>query len=288
MLTCQWLAARATSWGAVLVIGVVFAFLFLPLYSLIHEAEHRTFHGNGIVNDGVGFFLAALFPGPFTFLRACHLGHHRRNRSDAEMFDLYYPHESVWRKRLTFYGLYLGAFWATVPAATLLLLFYPRSLRTQLIQDAPTAAAMVNGVNPRYLRRIRLESLAVVGLHALLYWALGLSAGSYLVLYVLAGLSWSSQQYVTHAHSPRDAVDGAHNLKAHPLYGALLLNFNWHLAHHQHPAVPWLYLPRFDDPTRVRPGYLTAFIHFWRGPQPTAAPDETARHAARSQEPLPR
>jgi fatty acid desaturase len=288
LLTCQWLAARATTGGSVLLVGVVFAFLFLPLYSLLHEAEHGTLHGNLTVNDGVGFFLAALFPGPFTFLRACHLGHHRRNRSDAEMFDLYYPHESLWRKRVTFYLLYLGGFWATVPAATLLLLLYPRSLRGQLVQDAPAAAAMVNGVNPRYLRRIRLESLFVVGLHTLLYWALDLNAGSFVSLYALAALSWSSQQYVTHAHAPRDVVNGAHNLKAHPLYGALLLNFNWHLAHHQHPAVPWLYLPRFDDPTRLRPGYLRAFLRFWRGPQPTAAPEEKATHGARPPEPLRR
>jgi hypothetical protein len=31
--------------------------------------------------------------------------------------------------------------------------------------------------------------------------------------------------------------------------------------------VPWLYLPRHDDTTRERPGYLTAFVRFWRGPR---------------------
>jgi len=64
-------------------------------------------------------------------------------------------------------------------------------------------------------------------------------------------------------------LDGAHNLRAARFYEVLLLHFNWHLAHHQHPRVPWLYLPRYDDASRVRPGYLTAFLRFWRGPQPT-------------------
>jgi hypothetical protein len=30
--------------------------------------------------------------------------------------------------------------------------------------------------------------------------------------------------------------------------------------------VPWTELPRFDDVTRARPGYLRAFLRFWRGP----------------------
>lgn len=260
------LAGRAESWVGVLVPGGVFAFGILPLYSLLHEAEHRVFHRDSRINDGFGVLLGAFFPGSFTFLRACHLGHHRRNRSDAEVFDYLCPGDSVWGKRAYFYALYLGMFWLAVPLATVLLLVLPRAMHSQLIQDAPTAAAMVNGINPRFLRRIRLECLGIVLLHSGLAWAVG--PGVWAVLYGLAGLSWSSQQYITHAGSPLDVVNGAHNLRVNALYAGLLLNFNWHLAHHQHPRVPWLYLPRFDDPTRVRPSYLWSFIRFWRGPVP--------------------
>jgi fatty acid desaturase len=268
-LACLHLAAHQPTWWRALTAGVVFSFVFLPLYSLVHEAEHRVLHANGKINDAAGLVLAAFFPGPFNFLRACHLGHHRRNRSDAEMFDLYYPEDSLLRKRFNFYSLYLGAFWLSVPLATLLLLVYPRSMYSALVQDAPAAAAMISGVQPRYVRRIRIEAAAVVALHVVIFFALDLTWWSWLLCYGLAALNWSSQQYVTHAASPRHVLDGAHNLIAHPLYSALLLNFNWHLAHHQHPGVPWLYLPRYDDPTRVRPGYLRAFIRFWRGPRPT-------------------
>jgi fatty acid desaturase len=129
--------------------------------------------------------------------------------------------------------------------------------------------AMVNGIPEGFFGRIRLEGVGVVLLHGALVAGLGLSPGRYLLLYVLFGLNWSAQQYVTHAASPRHVLDGAHNLRAARAYEVLLLHFNWHLAHHQHPRVPWLYLPRYDDPTRERPGYLTAFLRFWRGPRPT-------------------
>ena len=268
----QCLASRQAArgaWGATLALGVAFSFLYLPLYSLLHEAEHRAFHRRRRLNDAFGVFLAAFFPGSFTFLRACHLGHHRRNRSDAEMFDLYYPTDSLVKKRAAFYALYLGGFWLTVPIATVLLVVWPRLLRSQLVQDAPGAAAMLGGIPASWLRRIRLECAAVILLHVGLVVGLGLHPLSYAVLYALYGLNWSAQQYVTHAASPRHVTNGAHNLKAHPLYAALLLNFNWHLAHHQHPGVPWIHLPRYDDHTRVRPGYLSAFIRFWRGPRLT-------------------
>jgi len=269
-LFLQWLASHVPNWQTSIALGVIFSFLFLPLYSLLHEAEHNLFHENTRVNDAFGFLLAAFFPGSFTFLRACHLGHHRRNRTDAEMFDLYYPSDNLFAKRVYFYGLYLGLFWVTVPVATLVLLLYPQLLQNKLLQDAPSSAAMINGVAPRYLQRIRLECLAAVLIHVTMFWILDLHWGCYLLLYGLYGLNWSSQQYITHADSPRHVLNGAHNLQAHPLYSTVLLNFNWHLAHHQYPNVSWMYLPRFDDQTRTRPGYLRAFIRFWRGPQPVA------------------
>lgn len=264
----QWLASRVEGTWTLLGLGVVFSFLFLPLYSLLHEAEHRVFHATPWVNESFGVLLAAFFPGPFTFLRACHLGHHRRNRSDAEMFDLYYPSDNLAWKRSYFYFLYTGGFWLAVPLALVSMLVWPRLLRSQVLKD-PSMVAMVNGIPEGFFGRIRLEGLGVVLLHGVLVWGLGLSPGRYLLLYALFGLNWSAQQYVTHAASPRHVLDGAHNLRAARAYEALLLHFNWHLAHHQHPRVPWLYLPRYDDPTRERPGYLTAFLRFWRGPRPT-------------------
>jgi hypothetical protein len=43
------------------------------------------------------------------------------------------------------------------------------------------------------------------------------------------------------------------------------------LAHHRHPNVPWIHLPRFvrrDDP---RPSFWSIYLRLWRGPTLAAA-----------------
>lgn len=266
MVGLLWATQQQTSAWGVALCAAGFALTGLPLYALMHEAMHRTLHPSVTVNDAAGFALSALFPGAFTFLRSCHLGHHRRNRTDAELFDGFYPHESAAKKRLTFYALYLGLFWLMVPLATLALLVWPQLMMAHLVQDAPPAAAMANGIPQRHIRRIRWEAAGAVALQALLIWALGLSWWAWAAAYGAYGLCWSSQNYITHAGSPRHVLNGAFNLRAHRLFSLWVLNFNWHLAHHQHPAVPWVHLPHLDDPDRARPSYLWAFIRFWRGP----------------------
>jgi fatty acid desaturase len=146
------------------------------------------------------------------------------------------------------------------------------------MQSTPPVAAMVNGVARSLVRRVRLECLAVLASQALSFWVLDLRLGSWLVLYGMHGLLWSSQNYVNHSGSPRRVADGAHNLVTHWLHERLILNFNWHLAHHQHPNVPWHLLPRFDDASRVRPGYLSNLLRFWRGPRETTEPSPRPEH----------
>ncbi len=271
-LGLQWWAARQSSYLAVVGIGVCFSLLGLTLYALMHETFHRSLSDNDRINEIFGVALSALFPGSYTMMRATHLGHHRRNRTDAELFDAYYPGESVWKKRAFFYAMYIGTFWLTVPAAMFLVIVWPSLLRARLLMDGPHTSAMIQGVPKRYFQRIRLESLGALLLQVVLFWALDLNWVSYLTLYGLYALCWSSQNYITHAFSPRDILNGAYNLRIGKLYSLLLLNFNWHLAHHQHPSVPWIHLPRLDDKTRERPHYVWAFLRFWRGPQPCTEP----------------
>lgn len=268
LLSCQWLASRSSSTVGLVLPTLAFAFLFLPAYTLLHDAEHGIFHETHWLNETFGVLLGFCFPGSFSFLRMCHLGHHRRNRSEVERFDILEPHDDVFARRAYFYFLYLGGFWAVVPLATVLLVVWPQALRTKFAPLHADADAMVKGVTDSVLRRVRLEALGAVVVQTL---GVATFGWTWVLLQAAGGLCWASQQYVTHAGSPRDALDGAHNLKAPRLYEALLLHFNWHLAHHQHPKVPWLYLPSFDDASRRRPPYFASFVRFFvRGPQPEA------------------
>ena len=58
--------------------------------------------------------LALFFPAPFHLIRQGHIGHHMRNRSDDEAFDLYFDEDKpVWRW-LYWYGIITGIFWMAV------------------------------------------------------------------------------------------------------------------------------------------------------------------------------
>ena len=87
-------AARSVQSGAgLLLVAAAFAVVMNSVYATIHEAEHRMLFSNRRVNESAGVLLAMFFPAPFHLLRQGHLGHHLRNRSDDEAFDLYFDGE---------------------------------------------------------------------------------------------------------------------------------------------------------------------------------------------------
>ena len=65
-------------------IGILFAFLGLTVYALLHEALHRHLHACQGVNDFFRTLLEVAYGGPFICLRYTHQGHHQRNRSVEE------------------------------------------------------------------------------------------------------------------------------------------------------------------------------------------------------------
>src|SRR5262245_55284245 len=110
-----WSASHVTSWYAVLGIGVVFSYVLLTNYALLHEATHGHLHSTARGNYCLGVVAGLLFPMPFSMVRHTHQGHHTHNRTDAEMFDLYYPTDNRFIKYARWYGILCGLFWPLVP-----------------------------------------------------------------------------------------------------------------------------------------------------------------------------
>src|SRR6476646_9971945 len=130
----------------------------VSVYSIIHEAEHAILFSNRRLNTLGGIVAAAFFPAPFHLLRQGHIGHHLRNRSDDEAFDLWFEGESPVWKCLQLYGILTGFYWLVVAASNVVVLLSPGLLRRRLFTfDRPTAALM-ESLNPRYLRIIQAEA----------------------------------------------------------------------------------------------------------------------------------
>ena len=258
----------ATSWPQIALLALAFALVGNSIYSIIHEAEHRMLHPNSTLNDVLGVLLALLFPAPYHLIRQGHLGHHQRNRSDDEAFDLYFDGESALLRRLQLYGIVTGAYWFVVALSNLVVALAPSALTRRHFEFNRPSAALMESLNPRYWGLIRLEGLLAILLHAAIIWGMNIPPLRYLAVYFGFGFSWSAMQYVHHFGTGRHVLRGARNLWLFKPIDRAWLNHNWHLTHHRHPTVPWIYLPQLgaaEDPNREF--LIRHYLRMWRGPR---------------------
>ena len=263
--------SRATGWWQIAALAAAFAVVGNSIYSTIHEAEHGMLLRARWANDGVGMAMALLFPAPFHLIRQGHLGHHRRNRSDDEAFDLYFDGDIPVLKWLILYGILTGCYWLIVVLSNFIMVLCAPLMQRRVFEFDRPSAAFMESLNPRYWRWIQFEGLAAIALHAAIIWGLDIPLWRYAVVYFGFGFSWSAMQYVHHYGTQRHVLRGARNLWLLAPIDALWLHHNWHLAHHEHPTVPWIYLPAIgresSDPQR---GFLVwSYLRMWRGPRHT-------------------
>ncbi len=265
MLSLFWAAGQVEHWGAIALLSGGYGVIMNSAYAMLHEAEHGILHPVRRINDAVGMVLALFFPAPFHLIRQGHLGHHIRNRSDDEAFDLYFPDENRYLKRLQLYGTLTGLFWVLIYITNAVALVYPALVVPSLNR---TTDAFVESLNPRYRRLIQLEAFAIVALHVGLIRAWHIPLGHYFALMFGFGFTWSAMQYAHHYGTERDVLKGARNLRTFRLLDLVWLNHNWHRNHHGQPTVPWIYLPVLGEATEQRGSLLQAYFKMWHGPQP--------------------
>jgi fatty acid desaturase len=265
-----WLGSHVIPWYAVILVGVAFSYLMLTNYALLHEAAHGNLQSKTRANAVLGILTGLLFPLPYHLMRTTHQNHHDHNRSDHEMFDLYYPTDNLALKRVQWYGILCGLFWPFVPLGAVVFSIWPGLLRSQMLRGAAPArgVAIADNLTPAVVRAIRLETVLIVAAFAGMFWVLELRWLNTLVLYACFSLNWSTRQYVGHAFSKRDTVEGAWNLHHYGWMSWLLLHGEWDLNHHRRPDVPWYYLPRLTPPDEPRLGYLKQYWRQWLGPRP--------------------
>jgi fatty acid desaturase len=275
-LTCLWGAAHTHVWWGVALAALVFAFSNNTIFSLHHEAVHRNLFRSLSLNEIAGTLFAAFFPTIFTIQRVSHLGHHRRNRSDQELYDYYLPHQSWLLKSYWIYCLLTGFYWAIIPAAGLVYVAWPWTFRAAWFQQGPARwwgfEPFVRDIAEEPIGRVWREGVFTLAFQIALFVLLDLNFLAWLVCYWAFGINWSSVQYADHAESPRDVIEGSWNLKFLAPTQAVFLNYNLHLAHHREPGVPWIHLPkrvRREDPN---PSFWKIYLRLWRGAKPAPPP----------------
>ena len=270
LFSCFYAAAHVSRWWQLALLALGFAVLMNAVYAVIHEAQHGMLLPNARANDLAGALMSVFFPAPFHLVRQGHIGHHLRNRSDDEAFDLYFDGDHVVWKYLQLYGILTGCFYVVVVLSNVVAVFFPFVMRRQFVEFDRPSAAFMDALNPKYARLIAVEGIVTVAAHVAIVLSFGIPVLNYLALYAAFGFVWSAMQYVHHYGTERDVVKGARNLWIWGPLDRLWLNHNWHQTHHQHPTVPWTYLPglgRVENPER---GFLPwAYLKMWRGPRRT-------------------
>lgn len=277
---CLWLASHSASWWVIALAAIAFSFTNNTLFSLHHEAVHGHFHESPHVNEWAGRFLAATFPTIFSIQRVSHLGHHRRNRSDEELYDSYLPHQSWALKTYWLYCLLTGFYWAIIPVAALVYVIWPWNFRATWFQKGPATwwgfRPFVQDIARQPIGPVWREGLLTLAVQLALFFGLGLTVTGGLACYWAFGINWSSVQYTDHADTPRHVTEGAWNLRFTKLSQALFLNYNFHLVHHRDPSIPWQQLPRHVRVGDANPSFWPIYARLWLGAKP-ARPLEMER-----------
>ncbi len=264
-----WLASRLDIvWS--IPIGVVFSFVLLTNYALMHEAVHHVLNTSPRINYILGVLCHSLFPKSFTMFEIAHRMHHRGNRTDHELFDYYYPDESKTLKSVRWYGILTGVYYPLVPLGNLLMALVPSLFRTRLFTSSPFSNILFDEFKGRVITKIRLEVVFMVTLWIVMWYALSLHWQSVLILYACFGFNWATRQYVTHAWTPRDVIEGAANLHVSRVTGWILLNGQWDHAHHKFPFLPWTELKNPIYHTTPQGSYFKRWLSLWKGMRPNS------------------
>jgi fatty acid desaturase len=274
----------------VLVTAIAIAALGTPTHwALIHETIHGVLLPNRTANERLARVLAILFGVPFRAVRFAHLRHHRYNRTPWGREEVYDPADrsafsayALHYLRITF-GLYLGEL------ALSLLCWLPRPiLRRHLHALCPDTSDGTPGMrvvadrevlSASALLQIRVDAILAVALYGGAFFLYGTRWPILAALLVVRGFISSQLDHAPHHGTPLERRDHALNLAAPRWLQHVLLNFNFHRAHHRHPHLPWRSLPSLADSEPGDISLARAVLRQWRGPIALPGRDKRASDA---------
>lgn len=236
-----WLLPQSPWWALTLLPGIAFN---NPLWSLIHETIHGSFHPDPRINRAAGRLLSIAFGSPWRVLQSGHLLHHNVNRTELEQQEVYDPARTpravctVGYYYQLFFGLYLSELLS--PIAFYLPQRWLHAARRRFLTDGSySARALALMLRPDCVRDVRIDGVATLGMiagSAICYgpnlWILGL-------VLLTRCLCISFLDYIYHYGAPVGDVSQGYNLRLPRSVAMLLLNFNLHGVHHRHPRLGW-------------------------------------------------
>lgn len=229
-------------------------FWFYRFYIVGHEASHRKlFMTNRTVNDIVGSIVLLPLMTPINIYRKIHYFHHGFNRKDDHhsaldtfvlkrkptIFHKIYYH-IIW-----YISVFLGGFFIHSLVSVLLFLFIPPKVAERI------SPAFKGWTWNDQFKAIALFALGV-GFHLSIFFLFGGKTYLLVLGYPILAFAWvlSLLVYIFHYGTTKgDEVRyNVRSVQRVPIISWILMNFNDHATHHQHPTIPWYELPKKRKP----------------------------------------
>lgn len=234
----------AGTWGtawllpALVLHGVVLAFLFAPL----HETIHYTAFRSRALNRAVAFFCGLVLFLPSQYFRDFHFAHHRHTQEPGGDPELARPKPGTLGEYLLVlsgvpYWNEQAQLFARLAAGRVEEPFIPERRRKTVVREARILLCLY--------AVIVLASFDLGSTAAFDYWLLPLLLGQPALRAFLMA---------EHSGCPLvpDMLQNSRTTKSNPLLRWLVWNMNYHAEHHAYPALPFHALPRAHGLIRDR------------------------------------
>lgn len=221
---------------------------FYRFYIVGHEASHRKlFTFNKKVNDTVGSIILLPLMTPITIYRKIHMFHHGFNRKDnhtsaLDTFTTKKPSvfKTIYYHALWYLSVFCGGLFIHSLVSVMLFLFIP-----------PRLARKISPAFKGWTLRDQLLSILLFSMGVIFHWSVYYFFGWNVYLWTLGfpmlAFAWILSLFVYIFHY--DTTVGSqvrYNVRSVnrlPFFSWVLMNFNEHATHHQHPNIPWYELP---------------------------------------------
>lgn len=210
-------AAAMAGRGPLLLAGVVNTMCLYALYTVTHEAVHRTAHANPRINDWLGRIAAALEGMTFPMFRIIHLQHHAFTNDPERDPDYVIGRKPRW----------------LLPLWTLIRLTHDNTFMLRRHLWAQRGPKLVEHVFTVALQMTIIVTLALTGhgYEVLMLWLLPMViAGATLDLTV----AW----LVHYPHESQHPLENTRMFRG-AFWQLLTFGQNYHLVHHLWTRIPW-------------------------------------------------
>ena len=250
---------------------LILLFVLFRLQNVLHEAAHRGVFASTFANDVTNAVVGAAFFAPGAAYRAYHFTHHAYTRVEGKDPEGFY--EAVKSRAMLLVTLVVGgpAFSATMIVGTIRCALGRRPAWV-------TSDRAAGNVRRQGLASLALSIGAVAGLVSagLSWWMLRwwlVPVG----IFLCGPFTWAT--FFEHSGAERGAptLASSGTVRSNRFFSWIMLNGNFHLAHHVMPTTSWWNLPALDAELRsllavaaidysqiFHPGFFAFHRKLWR------------------------